>query len=99
MRRLEATLGSFGPADMFAVGRHLWVRWDTEDGYKDKLGPSDNPREWEEQNKYGFWPPSIEYRVENSTSYQKRVEDGMWRLAMWMAGICGAILILYGILS
>ena len=32
MRRLEATLGSFGPADMFAVGRHLWVRWDTEDG-------------------------------------------------------------------
>ena len=32
LRRLEATLGSFGPADMFAVGRHLWVRWDTEDG-------------------------------------------------------------------
>lgn len=32
MRRLEATLGSFGPADMFAVNRHLWVRWDTEDG-------------------------------------------------------------------
>lgn len=32
MRRLEATLGSFGPADMFAVDRHLWVRWDIEDG-------------------------------------------------------------------
>lgn len=32
MRRLEATLGSFGPADMFAVDRHLWVRWGTEDG-------------------------------------------------------------------
>lgn len=32
MRRLEATLGSFGPADMFAVGRHLWVRWSIEDG-------------------------------------------------------------------
>lgn len=32
MRRLEATLGSFGPADMFAVNRHLWVRWDTGDG-------------------------------------------------------------------
>lgn len=29
---LEATLGSFGPADMFAVDRHLWVRWDIEDG-------------------------------------------------------------------
>jgi len=32
MRRLEATLGSFGPEDMFAVGRHLWVRWSIEDG-------------------------------------------------------------------
>lgn len=32
MRRLEATLGSFGPADMFAVDRHLWVRWGIEDG-------------------------------------------------------------------
>lgn len=32
MRRLEATLGSFGPADMFAVNRHLWVRWGIEDG-------------------------------------------------------------------
>lgn len=32
MRRLEATLGSFGPADMFEVNRHLWVRWDIEDG-------------------------------------------------------------------
>ena len=32
MRRLEATLGSFGPADMFAVDRHLWVRWSIEDG-------------------------------------------------------------------
>lgn len=32
MRRLEATLGSFGPADMFAVGRHLCVRWGMEDG-------------------------------------------------------------------
>lgn len=32
MRRLEATLESFGPADMFAVGRHLWVRWSVEDG-------------------------------------------------------------------
>lgn len=31
MRRLEATLGSFGLVDMFAVGRHLWVRWGTED--------------------------------------------------------------------
>lgn len=29
---LEATLGSFGPADMFAVDRHLWVRWSIEDG-------------------------------------------------------------------
>ena len=29
---LEATLGSFGPADMFSVDRHLWVRWDIEDG-------------------------------------------------------------------
>lgn len=46
MRRLEATLGSFGPADMFAVDRHLWVRWDIEDGevrfhcryYKERLG-------------------------------------------------------------
>lgn len=28
---LEATLGSFGPADMFSVDRHLWVRWDIED--------------------------------------------------------------------
>ena len=32
MRRLEVTLGSFGPADMFAVDRHLWVRWSMEDG-------------------------------------------------------------------
>lgn len=32
MRQLEATLGSFGPEDMFAVGRHLWVRWSIEDG-------------------------------------------------------------------
>ena len=32
MRRLEATLGSFGPADMFAVDRHLWVRWGMADG-------------------------------------------------------------------
>lgn len=32
MRRLEATLGSFGPADMFAVDRHLWVRWGMEKG-------------------------------------------------------------------
>ena len=32
MRRLEATLGSFGPSDMFAVNRHLWARWGTEDG-------------------------------------------------------------------
>lgn len=32
MRRLEATLGSFGPANMFAVSRHLWVRWGIEDG-------------------------------------------------------------------
>lgn len=32
MRRLEATLESFGPADMFAVGRHLWVRWGIGDG-------------------------------------------------------------------
>lgn len=32
LRRLEATLGSFGPADMFAVGRHMWVRWGIEDG-------------------------------------------------------------------
>ena len=46
MRRLEATLGSFGPADMFAVDRHLWVRWGIEDGemrfhcryYKERLG-------------------------------------------------------------
>ena len=46
MRRLEATLGSFGPADMFAVDRHLWVRWSIEDGevrfdcryYKERLG-------------------------------------------------------------
>lgn len=46
MRRLEATLGSFGPADMFAVDRHLWVRWSMEDGevrfdcryYKEMLG-------------------------------------------------------------
>ena len=43
---LEATLGSFGPADMFAVDRHLWVRWSIEDGevrfdcryYKERLG-------------------------------------------------------------
>ena len=43
---LEATLGSFGPADMFTVNRHLWVRWGTEDGevrfdcryYKERLG-------------------------------------------------------------
>jgi hypothetical protein len=32
MRRLEATLGSFGPADMFEVNRHLWVRWSMENG-------------------------------------------------------------------
>ena len=32
MRRLEATLGSFGPADMFAVDRHMWVRWNIENG-------------------------------------------------------------------
>ena len=32
MRRLEATLGSFGPANMFAVNRHLWVRWGMEGG-------------------------------------------------------------------
>ena len=32
MRRLEATLGSFGPTDMFTVNRHLWARWDIEDG-------------------------------------------------------------------
>ena len=32
MRRLEATLGAFGPADMFAVNRHLWVRWGMEGG-------------------------------------------------------------------
>lgn len=46
LRRLEATLGSFGPADMFAVGRHMWVRWGIEDGearfdcryYKERLG-------------------------------------------------------------
>ena len=46
MRRLEATLGSFGLADMFAVDRHLWVRWGIEDGevrfrcryYTERLG-------------------------------------------------------------
>lgn len=32
MRRLEATLSSFGPSDMFNVNRRLWVRWSTEDG-------------------------------------------------------------------
>jgi len=32
MRRLEATLGSFGPATMFDVNRHLWARWGMEDG-------------------------------------------------------------------
>ena len=67
--------------------------------YKDKLAPNDNPWEWEERDEYGFWPPSIEYRVENSSSYRKRVDDGLWHLALWMAGICGAIMILYGLLS
>ena len=32
MRRLEATLRSFGPSDMFVVNGRLWVRWGTEDG-------------------------------------------------------------------
>lgn len=32
MRRLVATLGSFGPADMFAVDKNLWVRWGIEGG-------------------------------------------------------------------
>lgn len=46
LRRLEATLGSCGPADMFTVNRHLWARWSTEGGevrfdcryYKERLG-------------------------------------------------------------
>jgi hypothetical protein len=67
--------------------------------YKDNLGPNDNPWEWEEQAEYGFLPPSIKYQVENSSSYQKRVDDGMWHLALWMAGICVVIMILYGLLS
>ncbi len=32
MRRLEATLGSFGPSDMFSVDRHLKVRWYSYNG-------------------------------------------------------------------
>ena len=53
MRRLEATLGSFGPADMFAVDKHLWVRWGIEDGevrfycryYKDRPGKEEETGE------------------------------------------------------
>ena len=45
--------------------------------YKDKLGPNDNPWEWEEQDKHEFWPPSIDYQVENSPQYQKKIEDGL----------------------
>jgi len=71
---------------------------DPEYEYKDKLGPDDNPWEWEKQDKYGFWPPSIDYQVENSPSYKKRVEDGLWHLVLWMAGISAGILILYGLL-
>lgn len=32
MRRLEATLGSFGPSDMFSVDRHLKIRWYSYNG-------------------------------------------------------------------
>ena len=27
------------------------------------------------------------------------IDDGLWHLVMWVAGICGAIMILYGLLS
>ena len=27
------------------------------------------------------------------------IDDGLWHLVMWVAGICGAIMILYGMLS
>ena len=32
MRRMEATLGSFWPSDLFTVGSHLWVRWSSNNG-------------------------------------------------------------------
>ena len=61
--------------------------------YKDKLGPNDNPWEWEEQNEYGYWSDRM-YEIENSPEYKKAMNDAWNTVFNWMVGILLAILTL-----
>jgi hypothetical protein len=71
----------------------IWVEygdgWHSEKAFRDPDADADFPddyhKEWRDDDDDGDKPDTI--------------DDGLWHLIMWMAGICGAIMILYGLMS
>jgi hypothetical protein len=74
-------------------GNDIWVEygdgWHSEKAFRDPDADADFPddyhKEWRDDDDDGGKPDPI--------------DDGLWGPALLMAGICGAIMILYGLLG